>query len=118
MYLSHICFPKFELTLIRKTLQVIERVFSSLLTAGLAIVQAIHLSEYIYIKNGSSVVKSALNSSMVSNLLDFVDVKVSNTVMIMMDVTILATNHLYPSCLPITKLIIIDNSTGTITKEF
>jgi len=81
-------------------------------------VQAIHQSEYIYIKDGLSVVKTALNSSMVSILLVFVDVRVSNTAMTMKDVAILATDHLYPSCLPITMLMIIDNSTDTITKEF
>ena len=62
--------------------------------------------------------KDKLNSSMVSILLLFVEVKKSNPKMNIIDITVLVIAHLYPSCFPMSKLIIIANSTDTITKEF
>ena len=94
LYSSQTCLPTIELTSTLKTLQELERSFSSLLTAGLARVQAIHLSEYIYITKGLLAVKIELNASIVSILLDFVDVKISNVAIIIIDIRTLAIDHL------------------------
>ena len=45
LYLSHMCLPTSELTSIRKTLHTLDKLVSSLLTAGFAAVHASHQSE-------------------------------------------------------------------------